>query len=174
MRSFLRLGALLSITATLVSSQSISTADGSLSNGPTSQGTCERSASRTDTFECSSGTTCRWQSSSLNFACTSTSSSGGGSNGETAGTADSSTGPPGRDCISHGDHFDCDDGSLCEIVEGVWVCEGPSSSTSGEGESAESGTCTVHGGHTHGDCSGSCNGVDLGEYDMDLHIVALL
>ncbi|GAA5849368.1 hypothetical protein JCM5353_005309 [Sporobolomyces roseus] len=175
MRFFLRLGALLSIATSLVTSQSTSTADGSLSNGPSSQGTCERLASRADTFECSNGAMCRWQTSSLNFACTSTSTiSGGGSNGETVGTADEATGPPGKECVSHGDHFDCDDGSLCEIVEGVWVCEGfSSSSTSGEGESAESGTCTVHGGHTHGDCSGSCNGVDLGEYDMDLHIVAL-
>ncbi|GAA5968737.1 hypothetical protein JCM8115_002075 [Rhodotorula mucilaginosa] len=71
-------------------------------------------------------------------------------------------------CTSHGDHYDCDDGSLCEIVDGVWLCE-LSDAHSEEG----SGTCVVHGGHTHGDCSSSCNGVDLGNYDLDLHIVAL-
>jgi zinc transporter 1/2/3 len=31
----------------------------------------------------------------------------------------------------------------------------------------------VHGGHTHGDCSSQCNGIDLGEYNTGLHIVAL-
>ncbi|GAA5915220.1 uncharacterized protein JCM6883_002364 [Sporobolomyces salmoneus] len=163
-----RLAFLFAATISIVSAQSTSTvAEGSLVGGPSEQGTCQRLESRTDIFECSNGSTCRWQSSSLNFLCT-----GGQSEGGTNGaTADAETGPPGRECESHGDHWDCSDGSLCEIVEGAWMCEGGSSSH--EGESESSGTCVVHGGHTHGDCSGSCNGVDLGEYDLDLHIVAL-
>ncbi|GAA6012208.1 hypothetical protein JCM11491_001786 [Sporobolomyces phaffii] len=153
--------------ANLASAQSTTSVEGSLSFGPTSQGTCQRLSSRADTFECSNGSTCRWQSTSLDFACTSssTSSSSGG-----VSTADAATGPPGRECKSHGDHWDCRDGSFCEIVSGAWVCESFESS----GHGGESGsTCIVHGGHTHGDCSGSCNGVDLGKYDTGLHVVAL-
>ncbi|GAA5976678.1 hypothetical protein JCM10908_005592 [Rhodotorula pacifica] len=88
----------------------------------------------------------------------------------TVAAADETEGPPGRSCTAHAGHWDCDDGSLCEIADGVWLCE--SFSAEG-GEGGESGTCVVHGGHTHGDCSGSCNGVDLGNYDLDLHIAAL-
>ncbi|GAA5820596.1 hypothetical protein JCM11491_001995, partial [Sporobolomyces phaffii] len=154
--------------ANLASAQSTTSVEGSLSSGPTSQGTCQRLSSRADTFECSNGSTCRWQSTSLDFACTSTStsSSSGG-----VSTADAATGPPGRECKSHGDHWDCRDGSFCEIVSGAWVCESFESSGHGGGESGS--TCIVHGGHTHGDCSGSCNGVDLGKYDTGLHVVAL-
>ncbi|GAA6062178.1 hypothetical protein JCM10212_005133 [Sporobolomyces blumeae] len=163
-----RLCVLLGLLVTLVRAQSTTTVDGSLSTGPASQGTCERLASRPDSFECSNGATCRWQSSSLNFACTGSTASS--TNGGAVDAANESTGPPGRDCTPHVGHWDCADGSLCEIVEGVWVCEEFSSSSSG-GESGS--TCIVHGGHTHGDCSGQCNGIDLGEYDLDLHIVAL-
>ncbi|GAA5844783.1 hypothetical protein JCM3766R1_005275 [Sporobolomyces carnicolor] len=168
MPSIRRLALALAATFAVVNAQSSTTlVEGSLAAGPTSQGTCQRSSARTDTFECSNGSTCRWQSSTLNFAC----SSATGASGSGGGTADAATGPPGRQCRSHGDHWDCRDGSFCEIVDSVWVCEGGSSAHGGE---SETGTCIVHGGHTHGDCSGSCNGVDLGEYNLDLHIVALL
>ncbi|GAA5944675.1 uncharacterized protein JCM15063_000829 [Sporobolomyces koalae] len=161
----------LSGVATLVSAQSSSSTfktDGSLSNGPSAQGTCQRLSSRSDVFECSNGATCRWSTESLSFACTSTSttSTGGGTNSTTSG-------PPGRQCRAHKDHWDCSDGSFCELVQGAWFCEGGSSSSSAADSGSGSSTCIVHGGHTHGDCSGKCNGVDLGEYDLDLHIVAL-
>lgn len=128
-----RLAFLFAATISIVSAQSTSTvAEGSLVGGPSEQGTCQRLESRTDIFECSNGSTCRWQSSSLNFLCT-----GGQSEGGTNGaTADAETGPPGRECESHGDHWDCSDGSLCEIVEGAWMCEGGSSSHEGESESS--------------------------------------
>ncbi|GAA5990511.1 hypothetical protein JCM5350_000543 [Sporobolomyces pararoseus] len=171
MLSTSRIVYLILLTISSVSSQSTTAVEGSLSTGPSSQGTCERSDSRPDLFECSNGSSCRWQSSALNFACSSISTSTGGGGNEIS-LADESTGPPGKECKSHGDHWDCSDGSFCEIVEGVWMCEG-SSSGSEHGGAGESSTCIIHGGHTHGDCSGSCNGVDLGEYNLDLHIVAL-
>ncbi|GAA5983026.1 hypothetical protein JCM5350_003546 [Sporobolomyces pararoseus] len=163
---------LILLAVSSVSSQSTTTVEGSLSTGPSSQGTCERSDSRPDLFECSNGSSCRWQSLTLNFACSPIATSTGGGGGNEISLADESTGPPGKECKSHGDHWDCRDGSFCEIVEGVWMCEGSSSGSEHGGE-GESSTCIVHGGHTHGDCSGSCNGVDLGEYNLDLHIVAL-
>lgn len=70
----------------------------------------------------------------------------------------------------------------------MWVCEGSSAaSEDGSGSTVRfscfltlslfahllPGQCVVHGGHTHGECSSRCNGIDLGEYDQDLHIVAL-
>mgnify|MGYP006876489806 FL=1 len=110
--------------------------EGSLSAGPSDQGTCTRSDSRSDTFSCTNGSTCRWQTDSLAFSCSASNLL----------AADETSGPPGRMCTSHGDHYDCDDGSLCEIVDGVWLCE-LSDAHSEEG----SGTCVVHGGHTHGD-----------------------
>ncbi|GAA5853026.1 hypothetical protein JCM8547_004776 [Rhodosporidiobolus lusitaniae] len=139
--------------------------EGTLEAGPEGQGTC--SVSGTDSFLCSNGAFCTWAADVSHFDCV----GGTGTVDETT-TETSSTGPPGRTCTSHLDHWDCEDGSFCEYTEGVWVCEG-SSSESSESGSSSSGTCVVHGGHTHGDCSDSCNGVDLGEYDMDLHIVAL-
>ena len=115
--------------------------DGSLSAGPSDQGTCTRSDSRTDIFSCSNGSTCQWQTDSLAFSCASSNLL----------ADDNSSGPPGRTCTSHGGHYECDDGSTCEIVDGVWLCE-------------------ISEAHS----SGSCNGVDLGDYDLDLHIIALM
>lgn len=137
----LRIAAFLTLIPVLVSSQSPSTtAEGSLTDGPISQGNCVRLQSRIDTFDCSSGSTCTWRSDSLNFSCST--------------TADPSTGPPGRVCVASGELWSCEDGFACGFREGTWVCEGPSDGAEGS--------------------EASCNGVDLGEYDLNLHIVALL
>lgn len=79
-----------------------------------------------------------------------------------------SGGPPGHNCTSHGNHAHCTgkDGTkeTCYLEEGeVWVCH-----SEGAGS-----PCIVHGGHTHGDCSGQCDSIDLGHYDLNLHIVSL-
>ncbi|GAA6018211.1 hypothetical protein JCM10207_002868 [Rhodosporidiobolus poonsookiae] len=152
--------------------------EGTLEAGPTGQGTCTLSG--TEAFLCSNGAYCTWEAAASHFDCV----------GGTGAVEETSTeGPPGRSCTAHLDHWDCEDGSYCELTENVWVCEGGGESAEGSGS-----TCIVHGGHTvsfitpilnppdpgsgssasiHGDCSGQCNGVDLGEYDMDLHIVSL-
>lgn len=157
------------------SAQSVVT--GTLAAGPSNQGVC--SSAGADSFFCENGSFCTWRSESNDFSCV----GGTGSISETtestsdSASADSSSGPPGRDCTAHAGHWDCSDGSFCELNNGEWSCSGgTSTSTSGEESSAssEGGACVVHGGHTHGDCAGSCNGVDLGEYNMNLHIVALL
>ncbi|GAA5824440.1 hypothetical protein JCM11251_000422 [Rhodosporidiobolus azoricus] len=137
------------------------TVGGTLETGPTSQGSC--SAAGMDAFLCSNGAFCSWQAASLNFSCV-------GGTGAVEETSTFSEGPPGRTCTAHLDHWDCEDGSFCEYVDGAWACEGGSAESS---ESGSGSTCVVHGGHTHGDCSDSCNGVDLGEYDMGLHIAAV-
>ncbi|KAM0792687.1 hypothetical protein ACM66B_002467 [Microbotryomycetes sp. NB124-2] len=144
---------------------------GSQTTGPSNQGVCSLSA--TDQWLCSNGAFCTWQSASTQFECF------GGTTveEEESTTTTSEGGPPGRTCVSHIDHWDCEDGSLCELIDSVWVCEGGSRGGESSSSSAESGStgeaCVVHGGHTHGDCSNSCNGVDLGEYNLDLHIVAV-
>ncbi|BGP17101.1 hypothetical protein JCM10213_003880 [Rhodosporidiobolus nylandii] len=133
--------------------------EGTLEAGPMGQGEC--SLSGTEAFLCSNGAYCTWEASAGHFDCV-----GGSGTVEEDGSAG---GPPGKACTSHGDHWDCEDGSLCEYAAGEWFCEG----SSAEAASGSSSTCTVHGGHTHGDCSGQCNNIDLGAYDLDLHIVAL-
>ncbi|KAK4050052.1 hypothetical protein OIO90_005242 [Microbotryomycetes sp. JL221] len=121
------------------------TVGGSLTAGPQGQGVCNLSGSSTDQFLCSNGAFCTWQTTTSQFECF-----GGTPVADEETSTPTNEGPPG-----------------------LWVCEGGSSSS----ETAESGgtgeACVVHGGHTHGDCSNSCNGVDLGEYDMDLHIAAV-
>lgn len=141
MRGTLCLSALLFCVKCLAHPHHLHLVEGSLSAGPSDQGTCARSDSRTDTFSCSNGATCQWQTDSLAFSCSTSNLL----------AADDTSGPPGRACTSHGDHYECDDGSLCQIVDGVWLCE-------------------VSEPHS----SDSCNGVDLGDYDLKLHIIALL
>ncbi|GAA5841805.1 hypothetical protein JCM5353_007774 [Sporobolomyces roseus] len=95
--SGLRIAAFLTLIPVLVSSQSTSTTvEGSLTDGPISQGNCVRLQSRIDTFDCSTGTKCTWRSDSLDFACST--------------TADPSTGPPGRVCVASRELWSCDDG----------------------------------------------------------------
>ena len=139
MRRTLCLSALLFCAQSLAHPHHSHLVDGSLSAGPSEQGTCTRSDSRTDTFSCSNGSTCQWQTDSQAFSCSI----------RNLLAADSTS--PGRACTSHGDHYECDDGSRCEIVDGVWLCE-----------------------VTEPHSSDSCNGVDLGDYDLNLHIIALL
>ncbi|KAM0753683.1 ZIP zinc/iron transport family [Meredithblackwellia eburnea MCA 4105] len=131
---------------------------GTLSTGPEKQGACTLTGA--NDFLCSNGAFCSWSTANSVFSCV------GGS-----GEVEVPTGPPGYTCESHLDHFDCtlDSGeeALCELSGSVWVCES-TSSVAGSGSS-----CVVHGGHTHGDCSSQCNGIDLGEYNLGLHIVAL-
>lgn len=132
------------LIASVASVHARSRVDGSLSLGPSGQGSCTVSATRPDQFACANGATCRWQADDLGFSC----SFGTGADGSTVAGADASSGPPGRQCVAHVGHWDCDDGSLCEIQDGVWLCESFSSSEHADGES---GACVVHGGHTHGD-----------------------
>ncbi|TNY21115.1 Zip-domain-containing protein, partial [Rhodotorula diobovata] len=109
-------------------------------------------------FLCSNGAFCTWAAASSSFSCV------GGTGTVNEATSSSSAGPPASVCPEgtlHEGHWDCANGAFCEEVDGAWVCEGGGSA------------CVVHGGHTHGDCSDQCNGVDLGEYDLDLHVVAL-
>ncbi|GAA6034480.1 hypothetical protein JCM8097_005350 [Rhodosporidiobolus ruineniae] len=105
---------------------------GSLETGPTGQGEC--SAAGTDSFLCSNGAFCSWEDDVSHFHCV------GGTGAVEETTSSSSDGPPGRTCTAHEGHYDCEDGSFCEQVDGA---------------------------------SSQCNGIDLGEYNMDLHIVAL-
>lgn len=170
---------LLLVAAAATPSLAQTVVTGTLADGPASQGVCSSAGS--DTFFCENGAFCTWRSGSSNFSCV----GGTGTVTETettdststAGSTDTSSGPPGRDCTAHEGHWDCSDGSFCELTNGEWSCTGGTSASASGSESSsgsEGGACVVHGGHTHGDCSGSCNGVDLGEYNMDLHIVALL
>ncbi|GAA5896588.1 hypothetical protein JCM8208_004240 [Rhodotorula glutinis] len=152
--------AVLLASAVAVSAQS--TVEGSIAAGPQGQGDC--TASGSDAFLCSNGAFCTWEAASSSFSCV------GGTG--TVDTTSSSSAPSESECpgaVLHEGHYDCSNGAFCEEVDGAWLCEG------GSFESSESGggTCVVHGGHTHGDCSSQCNGIDLGEYNMDLHIVAL-
>ncbi|GJN93491.1 hypothetical protein Rhopal_006548-T1 [Rhodotorula paludigena] len=142
------LGALASLVLLAPVASAQSTVSGDLTSGPANQGTCTLSGA--EAYLCDNGAFCEWQSASSSFSCV------GGT-----GTVDAieAAGPPGRTCTAHEDHWDCDDGSFCEYTENAWVCEGGSSS--------------AHGESSGGSTSDSCNGVDLGEYDMDLHIVAL-
>ncbi|KAH7100283.1 Zip-domain-containing protein [Auriculariales sp. MPI-PUGE-AT-0066] len=89
-------------------------------------------------------------------------------------------------CVSHLDHFDCADSSFCELnaTGNGWLCIlADGSKVDGNGlplaETAQDdstepsnghSTCVVHGGHTHGDCSGKCGSIDTGKYDLPLHI----
>lgn len=168
-----RLAAVVSVLlATAARGQSV-VVEGTLAAGPSSQGVC--SLSGTDSFFCENGAFCTWQSTSSDFSCVGGSGPVAAATDEAAGTSDATAGPPGRDCTPHEGHWDCADGSFCEQVAGEWDCQGGTDPASGESAAAATGeACVVHGGHTHGDCSSSCNGVDLGDYDMDLHIVALL
>ncbi|TIA88373.1 hypothetical protein E3P99_02648 [Wallemia hederae] len=128
--------------------------------GPRGQGNC---ALEGDTFTCSSGATCNYDAAISAFQCEGDT---GSPMGAVADEDDAeSQGPPGRSCHSHMDHWDCDDGSFCEFEEGAWVCQG--------GSTSSGSTCIVHGGHTHGDCSGQCDLTDLGEFDQPLHIGAV-
>lgn len=99
---------------------------GTLEDGPTSQGSCnaagvsatskvflilfETYQPKSGSFLCSNGAYCTWSASSSNFSCV------GGS-----GTVEELTGPPGRECTSHVDHWDCTgaDGeeSTCELSD---------------------------------------------------------
>ncbi|GAA5934126.1 hypothetical protein JCM3775_002881 [Rhodotorula graminis] len=139
--------AILLASAVAVAAQS--TAAGSLAAGPEGQGDC--TASGSNAFLCSNGAFCTWEAASSSFACV------GGT--DTVDTTSSASGPSESECPGatlHEGHYDCSDGGFCEEVDGAWVCEGGSSEAA-----SESGT------------SNQCNGIDLGEYNMDLHIVAL-
>lgn len=142
--------------------------------------------SQSDAFLCSNGAFCTWNAASSSFSCV-------GGTGTVDTTSSSGAGPSEAECPGatlHEGHYDCSNGAFCEEVDGAWLCEGGSSSPASGGEA-----CVVHGGHTHGDwcvarlstsssllaltpplarSSSQCNGIDLGEYNMDLHIVALL
>ncbi|TIA72434.1 hypothetical protein E3P92_02317 [Wallemia ichthyophaga] len=138
--------------------------NGNETSGPRGQGNCSLS---NGTFTCSSGAECTFDTSISAFRCEGDSGSptGGitdGSDSDTGGKE--MQGPPGRSCHQHEMHWHCDDGSFCEFDNGVWLCETNSS---------EGGTCVVHGGHTHGDCSDQCGSIDIGEYDQPLHIGAI-
>ncbi|KAK7047150.1 hypothetical protein VNI00_006815 [Paramarasmius palmivorus] len=99
--------------------------------------------------------------------------------------------PTKAGCHAHADHYDCDDGGWCEMntAQTAWECfdaagnlqnadgtpvtTGSSSNSTEEVSESSGGRCIVHGGHTHGDCSGLCDGIDTGEYDEGLHIASV-
>ncbi|KAL0069236.1 hypothetical protein AAF712_003599 [Marasmius tenuissimus] len=94
--------------------------------------------------------------------------------------------PPARTgCTSlAGEVYNCNDGGWCkpDLTETQWECFSaagvPVDATAVDDDhdhdhESESGTCVVHGGHTHGDCSAHCTGIETGEYNKGLHIGAI-
>ncbi|KAL0575218.1 hypothetical protein V5O48_006757 [Marasmius crinis-equi] len=95
--------------------------------------------------------------------------------------------PPSRTgCTSPvGEIYNCEDGGWCKpnLTQTSWECFNaagvPVNATTEDAhdhdheEEAAGGTCVVHGGHTHGDCSGMCTGLDTGDYNKGLHIGAI-
>ncbi|EJD48603.1 Zip-domain-containing protein [Auricularia subglabra TFB-10046 SS5] len=137
-------------------------AGGGSRHGVNMHGVLEDALQPGTSFRPSDRALCTWSADSQAYECATIDDL------VTALYAESAGGPPGRNCTSHGDHAHCmgKDGlkETCFLEEdGVWVChgEGPGS------------PCVVHGGHTHGDCSGQCENIDLGHYDVNLHVLSL-